>query len=690
MLATIGHGLPFAFFEINGGAARISVNGSLNVWHNSNGVLGITVDGRHYGIFAPHGSSWTGTSTLESTLNGQNYLSVAVLPNSNANTLEFYRARAYAHVTDSKVEWSYDETTMLVRSELTYETVLREDLNGNLNETITALYPHQWKHTDAELTTWWYNSRAGRMKVLGGNSFATTVRFDGVIPSMPDLGTYDRATLLQLVQNESQSVLRPVDTYNSGKEMGRMARLIHIADQLGADTQRDLMLSRLKGRMQDWLTAGGEQRYVYNATWNVLTGYPSSFGADREINDHSFHAGYAVMAAATIAQYDPEWARQENWGGMVNLIIRDANNWEREDTRFPFLRGLNPYAGHSWASGHADFNDGNNQESSSESMHFASAVVLWGAMTGQDDLRDLGIYLHATERTAVEQYWFNVDGDTFPAGYPHTALGIVWGGKGTYGTWFGANPEFIHGINFLPITGGSLYLGRHPDYVLRNVAEIVQRTGGNPTIWRDVIWNFLALSDPDRAMNERRANPNYAVFDGESRAHTYHWIGNLQGMGQLDTTVTAAVPLAAVFRNEAGERSYVAFNTLSQETLIAFSDGFELEVPARTLGYAGGITPEPVSVAHPDERITRLELLPAYPNPFNPSTTIRFELPERMQVVLEVYTMAGQRVATLTNAALDAGSHQATFNGAGLASGIYIYRLSTPAGQRSRTITLLK
>ena len=393
------------------------------------------------------------------------------------------------------------------------------------------------------------------------------------------------------------------------------------------------------------------------------------------------------MTAATIAQYDPEWALEDNWGGMVNLVIRDANNWDRDDTRFPFLRGLNPYAGHSWASGHGDFPDGNNQESSSESMHFASAVVLWGAMTGQQEIRDLGIYLHATERTAVEQYWFDVDDAVFPANYPHNALGMVWGGKGTYGTWFGGNPEFIHGINMLPITGGSLYLGRHPDYVLRNVNEIYARTGGQPGVWRDVIWMFMALSDPDRAMTEMTADPNYDVFDGESRAHTLHWISNLQEIGRPDTSVSASVPLAAVFIDENEERTYAAFNTETQQQDIRFSDGYTLRVGPRQLGWGDATT---TSQPEREDVPAEIALRGNFPNPFNPVTTLRYSLPETMQVQLDVYNATGRHVSTLYSGVQSAGNHEIRFNAAGLSSGLYLYRLRTPEGSYTGSMTLIK
>lgn len=585
MLATIGHGLPFAFFTISGGNASITTNGTRSIWHNQNGVIGLTVDGVHYGIFAPSGSQWTIGSSLTSNLDGKDYLSVAVLPNNSAETLEFFRKRAYAHVVNTRVEWSYDEATAEVYSTYIFEVELKEDINGNLAETLPALYRHHYLYSDDPLTSYIYNTARGEMRVRAGNSFSTRVTFDGVLPSLPDLGVYNRQELLQLVQTVANESLGTGPTYENGKAIGRFARLVHIADQLGAIPQRDHFLNQIKLRLQVWFTAGGPQQYVYNDTWSVLTGYPSGFGADNQINDHHFHHGYAIMGAATIAQYDPEWAAQDQWGGMVNLLIRDANSWDREDDLFPFLRGFDQYAGHSWAAGHADFADGNNQESSSESMHFSTAVILWGVMTNQDDIRDLGIFLYTTERTAIEQYWFDVHDAVFPQNYSKSALGIVWGGKGTYGTWFGGNPEFIHGINFLPITGGSLYLGRHPEYVMRNIAGMEAALGGAPTIWRDVIWQFMSMGNPDRALSEFLANPNYQIFDGESKAHTYHWLGNMKRIGQVDTTVTANVPTFATFRNSEGAMTYVAFNKESVNTDVQFSDGFVLNVEPRSMGW---------------------------------------------------------------------------------------------------------
>jgi uncharacterized protein (TIGR02145 family) len=79
-----------------------------------------------------------------------------------------------------------------------------------------------------------------------------------------------------------------------------------------------------------------------------------------------------------------------------------------------------------------------------------------------------------------------------------------------------------------------------------------------------------------------------------------------------------------------------------------------------------------------------------FPNPFNPTTAIRYALPEAAQVRLEVYTMAGQRVAVLASGEQRAGWHTAMFDGSNLASGVYIYRLQAGGFVQTRKLILIK
>ncbi|NNF05252.1 MAG: hypothetical protein HKN21_00695, partial [Candidatus Eisenbacteria bacterium] len=116
MEATFGHGLPYVFFEITGGDALVTPEGAFTTWYNQNGTLGLTIQGRHYGIFAPTGSVWTGSGPLQSTLNGSNYLSIALLPDNQTATIDLFRKHAYAFVTDSTVDWVYDEANAMVQT----------------------------------------------------------------------------------------------------------------------------------------------------------------------------------------------------------------------------------------------------------------------------------------------------------------------------------------------------------------------------------------------------------------------------------------------------------------------------------------------------------------------------------------------------------------------------------------------
>lgn len=84
-----------------------------------------------------------------------------------------------------------------------------------------------------------------------------------------------------------------------------------------------------------------------------------------------------------------------------------------------------------------------------------------------------------------------------------------------------------------------------------------------------------------------------------------------------------------------------------------------------------------------------------FPNPFNPSTTVAFDLPRAGVVTIEVFDLAGRRVRSLLDESLEAGLHSVTWNGrddrgVGVGSGVYLVKLVTPAGTVSRQVLMLK
>ena len=610
---SFGHGSPFVFVMVKGGDATLDFGKDApKVWAGTaqDAVLGISVKNRHYGVFAPTGSQWSDLAAAKwiCDARGKGYFAIAVLPDAKPETLALFRRHAYSHVTDTRVSWSFDEKQSAAQTVFTFTTKAHE---GSEPGTLFALYPHQWTHTKSALTALSYESVRGPMKLGAGASFAVEMPFPGVLPSLPLTVGTDKAKLDAFLADELKDKGKPVaDTYWLGKQLGKWATLIPMAEQSGNKAAVDELTARLKASLENFLTAtdaSGATKtkdagvFHYDANWGTLIGYPASYGSDTELNDHHFHYGYFIRAAGELARRDPAWAAK--WGGMVNLLIRDIASADRADKLFPFLRTFDPYAGHTWASGHAKFADGNNNESSSEAVNAWYGLILWGEATGDRALRDLGAWLFTTEVEAIDDYWFDVTGQFHHKDFPASVVTMVWGGKGANGTWFSGNPELVHGINWLPITGASLYLGRYPDYCAKNYAALVEENkaddekkaakDGGKTIpgdgrnwdqWADIVWMYRALTDPKDALAQFDARkPDYKPEGGNTLANTYLWLTTLDALGQVDRTVTADTPFYAVFK-KGEKRTHVAYNPGDQPRTVTFSDGVSVPCPPRSYG----------------------------------------------------------------------------------------------------------
>ncbi len=582
--ASFGHGSPFVYCVYAGGDPTVTFAKPPQIWSGTakDAVLGVTVNGHHYGLFGARGSTWSGLGSTKFVNAGKSYFAVAVLPDNRPQTLALFQKYAHNHVTDTRVEFQVNGG--LVKS--TYHFTVHP-YEGEETGTIFALYPHQWKYAVTRLTDMTYGSVRGTMKVGLGPGFTTEVPIQGILPMLPGQGIADRERLLGYLRAETDKKPRGVgDTYWEGKLLGRLATLSGVAEAVGATELQQVFVDEIKRRLQNWFTAAPDKEqpvFYYNATWGALIGSRPSYGSDMPLNDHHFHYGYFIRAAAEVARLDPAWAKQ--WGPMVSLLIRDIASPVRADKMFPYLRCFDKYAGHSWASGDAAFADGNNQESSSESINAWYGMILWGEATSDTTIRDTGLFLFNTERTAVEEYWFDVSGTNYPKDYPHVALGMIWGGKGAFGTWFSSDIDCIHGINWLPFTPASIYMGRFPDYVKKNHDRVIARRKGGAdynTGWGDLLIMFYALYDPAAAAAYMDAHPHCHLEGGNSHAFMYHWIHTLHRLGRPDATVRADHPIFNVYNNN-GNKSYAVYNHRSQPLTVTFSDGVKLVAPPKTL-----------------------------------------------------------------------------------------------------------
>jgi hypothetical protein len=123
------------------------------------------------------------------------------------------------------------------------------------------------------------------------------------------------------------------------------------------------------------------------------------------------------------------------------------------------------------------------------------------------------------------------------------------------------------------------------------------------------------------------------------------------------------------------------------------SKALELSLPAGVFSYRAfrfpwGSTPLPVSGG--DASAATFVLDQNYPNPWNPSTTIRYSVPKSSHVTLFLYNVLGQQVACVVDENENAGSHKAVVQGIGLTSGVYFYRLQAGDFTATKKLILLR
>ncbi|WP_448902978.1 glycosyl hydrolase, partial [Eubacterium sp.] len=436
------------------------------------------------------------------------------------------------------------------------------------------------------------------------------------------------------------------DTYWVGKNLNTLSDAIWLADQFKDNDMKTMTNDMVEG-VEDYLKfwfdpykAYINGQYVddyfyYDKEYGTLIGYPTSYDSDKQVNDHHFHYGYWIKAAAAVAMKDPQWAKE--WGGMVYEMIGDIANANRDgssynknsETRYPFLRNFDIYEGHSWASGVANYefdengqmvdkkgglSGGNNQESSSESVNAWSSLILWGEAVGDERIRDLGIYMYTTEIAAIEDYYYDVHNEIFTKEYKDSnnyniqTVTRLFGGRYDHTAWWTENPIEVTTITMLPISGSTLYMGKYKE----KVKAVVDSIGENGKQWtnfvnnkeqicanygkkdmltdpktnQDVVAEYYAYYDPDAALEKVDLSDTGKVENGESRAHTLAYITSLKEYGNQNFYITGSTPLSVVLEKN-GVKTYIVENHTDKTQRTYFSDKTYVDVPANSV-YAGG------------------------------------------------------------------------------------------------------
>jgi len=327
------------------------------------------------------------------------------------------------------------------------------------------------------------------------------------------------------------------DPYFGGKQMAVLARLALIADEVGEDGLAQQARDRVKPILQGWLGGTNGNTLLYDQTWGGVVSQCGLYDQGCDFgngmyNDHHFHYGYHIYTAAVIAKKDAAWGSE--WNDRVLHMISDVAEPSRTSPFYPFTRTKDWYDGHAWASGIFMFADGKNQESTSESVNGWYAIYLYGLVMGNTRVKDLGRLMTALEIRAAHRYWQMTEAQSvFPKPFAdHKAVGIQWSTKVDYGTWFGANVEFIHCIQMLPFTPITEELLR--EEWIREEYNVLAEAYGRPDPplseeWKGYIVMAHAVIDPHAAYGDALQLSRYD--DGNTKSNTLYWIATRPGMG---------------------------------------------------------------------------------------------------------------------------------------------------------------
>lgn len=399
-----------------------------------------------------------------------------------------------------------------------------------------AVQGNKWTMVEGALPTSmdlapWDLSKGGPRKAIKGPTMATIKKFAQVEVSQ---------------DMNAQSNLDSM--YFSGKALLKFAQIIYVInDLLGDKALAQAGLVKLKAAFATF--ASNKQKYplVYESAWGGLVSSASYATGDAHIdfgntyyNDHHFHYGYHILAAAYIGYLDKAWAAQNK--DYVNTLVRDIMNPTTKDTWFPQSRNFDWYHGHSWAHGLYASLDGKNQESSSEDMTATYGVKMWGTVIGDAAMvARANIQLAVTTRSLQQYYLYTSDNGVQPSNFiGNKVAGILFENKIDHTTFFDPNIEAIQGIHMIPVHAPTA-LARSKTFIKQewdaffSSGRIDKVNNG----WKGVAYANYAVIEPKRAwdfFNSASFKPNW-LDGGASRTWYLAYAA-----GETDPFLSLALP----------------------------------------------------------------------------------------------------------------------------------------------------
>ncbi|KAI9906999.1 hypothetical protein PsorP6_004031 [Peronosclerospora sorghi] len=343
---------------------------------------------------------------------------------------------------------------------------------------------------------------------------------------------------------ESEWSLDTGSWYFNGKAYQKYASLCLMAADnavVGQDTTLlETCLSKLETLISPFLKNNIGAPLVYETTYGgIISGQifsTNDTGVDfgnSVYNDHHYHCGYWITASAILIKLDPSWSEIPQLELMVWTMLRDVVNPSSDDIYFPKFRHFSWYLGHSYSHGVTPMADGKDEESTSEDVNLFYGMKLWGKVTKNKAVEDLGSLMLRLNARSVRTYFLVTSDSTIhpPEFTPNHVTGIFFDNKADYATWFSAEKHCIHGIQMIPVSPIN-GLVRTPSFIQEEWDDILSKEaivaeGNTSNAWlslllvnQAVINNAEAIAKLATATMDDGLTRSWALYNAASRGNT--------------------------------------------------------------------------------------------------------------------------------------------------------------------------
>ena len=201
-------------------------------------------------------------------------------------------------------------------------------------------------------------------------------------------------------------------------------------------------------------------------------------------------------------------------------MIRDIANPSAADPYFTQYRMFDWFDGHGWAAGLFPFQDGRDQESSSESFNAWVGIAMYGDAIGDKNIKNMGRIMRAVESASVQRYYhIRKNSDIYPQPFANGMVtGVLWSDKAEYATFFSGAAAQVIGIQLLPMTFASEEL--IDSAWVADAWPAMQAAGGGDS-WGGLM--TMAYATVNKADAYTKLSAMGGVEGGNSRTNTLYW-----------------------------------------------------------------------------------------------------------------------------------------------------------------------